>query len=72
MDPVMQTLFGKMPIEQLSAVQTATSKNNSANAILVLGTVAIILGATVYVLYQRNTSLKQQLGKLKINDPNLH
>jgi len=66
MDPVMQALFGKMPIEQLSAVQSATTKNNNTNTILLIGGVAIVLGVTAYILYQKNLELKQQLIKVKI------
>jgi hypothetical protein len=69
MDPVMQTLFGKMPIEQLSAVQAATSKNNNANTILIIGGVAIVLGVTAYILYQKNIALNKQLIKVKIKQP---
>ena len=66
MDPVMQSLFGKMPIEQLTAVQAATTKNNNANAILFLGGVAIVLGFTAYYYYKQNEELKV---KIKIIDP---
>ena len=69
MDQVMQALFGKMPIEQLSAVQSATSKNNNANTILLLGGVAIVLGVTAYILYQKNIELNKQLIKVKIKQP---
>jgi len=69
MDPVMQALFGKMPIEQLSAVQAATSKNNNANTILLIGSVAIVLGVTAYILYQKNIELNKQLIKVKIKQP---
>ena len=69
MDPVMQALFGKMPIEQLSAVQAATSKNNNANTILLIGGVAIVLGITAYILYQKNLELTKQLIKVKIKQP---
>ena len=66
MDPVMQELFGKMPIEQLSAVQAATTKNNNANTILLIGGLAIVLGVTAYILYQKNIELNKQLIKVKI------
>jgi hypothetical protein len=66
MDPVMQSLFGKMPIEQLTAVQAATTKNNNANAILFLGGVAIVLGFTAYYYYKQNEEIKV---KIKIIDP---
>lgn len=69
MDPVMQALFGKMPIEQLSAVQAATSKNNNANTILLIGGLAIVLGVTAYILYQKNIELNKQLIKVKIKQP---
>lgn len=65
----MQALFGKMPIEQLSAVQAATSKNNNANTILLIGGVAIVLGVTAYILYQKNIELNKQLIKVKIKQP---
>ena len=66
MDQVMQALFGKMPIEQLSAVQAATTKNNNANTILLIGGLAIVLGVTAYILYQKNIELNKQLIKVKI------
>ena len=69
MDQVMQALFGKMPIEQLSAVQAATNKNNNANTILLIGGVAIVLGVTAYILYQKNIELNKQLIKVKIKQP---
>ena len=69
MDQVMKALFGKMPIEQLSAVQSATTKNNNTNTILLIGGVAIVLGVTAYILYQKNLELKQQLVKVKIKQP---
>jgi len=66
MDQVMQALFGKMPIEQLSAVQAAKTKNNNANTILLIGGLAIVLGVTAYILYQKNIELNKQLIKVKI------
>ena len=65
----MQSLFGKMPIEQLSAVQAATTKNNNANTILLIGGLAIVLGVTAYILYQKNIELNKQLIKVKIKQP---
>jgi len=59
MDPVMQTLFGKMPIEQLNAVQSATQKNKNSYATIILGSVVIILGITAYLLYLQNVKLKK-------------
>ena len=61
MDPVMQTLFGKMPIEQLNAVQSATIKSKNADTILIIGGIAIALGITAYILYKQNIELKRQI-----------
>lgn len=69
MDPVMQALFGKMPIEQLSAVQAATTKNKNADTIIIIGGVAIVLAVGAYILYKKNVELKQQLINLKIKHP---
>lgn len=66
MDPVMQALFGGIPIEQLNAVQSATIKSKNADTILIIGGIAIALGITAYILYQKNLELKQQLIKVKI------
>jgi len=60
----MQALFGKMPIEQLSAVQAATTKNNQTNTILLIGSLAIVLGVTAYILRQKNIELRKQLHKI--------
>lgn len=59
MDPVIQTLFGKMPIEQLNAVQSETQKNKNSYATIILGSVVIILGITAYLLYLQNVKLKK-------------
>lgn len=66
MDPVMQALFGNMPIEQLTVVKAATNKSNSADTILFLGGVAIVLGFTAYYYYKQNEELK---ARIKIVDP---
>jgi hypothetical protein len=66
MDPVMQALFGKMPIEQLSAVNAATTKNNNTNTILLIGGVAIVLGVTAYILYQKNLEVNRKIVNLKM------
>ncbi len=65
----MQALFGKMPIEQLSAVQAATIKNKNANTIMMIGGVAVVLAVGAYILYKKNVELNQQLIKLKIKQP---
>ena len=69
MDQVMQALFGKMPISQLPSVQAATTKNNNAKTILLIGGLAIVLGVTAYILYQKNIELNKQLIKVKIKQP---
>lgn len=65
MDPVIQTLFGKMPIEQLNAVQSATGKSKNINTILILGGIAVALGITAYILYEQNLELKSKIVLLK-------
>ena len=65
----MQALFGKMPISQLPSVQAATTKNNNAKTILLIGGLAIVLGVTAYILYQKNIELNKQLIKVKIKQP---
>lgn len=67
MDPVMQTLFGNMPIEKLNAVQLEKVKNKNADVILIIGGVAVILGITAYVLYKKNGELKQRIKVLNTN-----
>ncbi len=62
----MQALFGKMPIEQLSAVNAATTKNNNTNTILLIGGVAIVLGVTAYILYQKNLEVNRKIVNLKM------
>ena len=69
MDPVMQALFGSMPIEQLSSVQVEIIKNNKNTTILIIDGVAIALGITAYILYQKNKELNQQFAKVKIIRP---
>ena len=61
MDPVMQALFGSIPIEQLNAVQSATVKSKNADTILIIGGVEIALGITAYILYKQNIELKRQI-----------
>lgn len=68
MDPVMQTLFGKMPIEQLNSVQTAAGKNKNSNAILILGGVTFFLSITAYILYKKNLELKQKIKLVEKNN----
>jgi hypothetical protein len=64
MDPVMQKLFGKMPIEELSAIQSAKIKNKYANMILLISGVAIALGITVYILHIQNIELREKINQI--------
>ena len=68
MDPVMQTLFGKMPIEQLNSVQIAAGKSKNSNTILILGGATILLCITAYVLYQKNLELKRKVHLVSNNE----
>jgi hypothetical protein len=64
MDPVMQKLFGKMPIEELSVIQSAKIKNKYANMILLISGVAIALGITVYILHIQNIELREKINQI--------
>ena len=66
MDPVMQTLFGKMPISQLTAVQAALSQKSNTNKILILGAIIIVGGAIVHYIKKENQELKIKLKALTI------
>lgn len=61
----MQTLFGKMPIEQLNAVQIETGKSKYSSAILLLGGITIFLGITTIILYKQNIEFKRKINLTK-------
>ncbi len=61
MDPVMQTLFGKMPIEQLSSVQAANASRSNSNTIILLAGITFVLGFTAYYYYKQNEELKSSI-----------
>ena len=61
MDPVMQTLFGKMPIEQLSSVQVANASRSNSNTLILLAGITIVLGFTAYYYYKQNEELKSRI-----------
>jgi predicted negative regulator of RcsB-dependent stress response len=58
MDPVMQALFGKMPLSQLPSVQAAAAQKNNNNTILFMGAIIIVGGIIAYNLYKENQELK--------------
>lgn len=61
MDPVMQAVFGDMPIDKLISSKTnQVQVNNSGAIFLAIGTI-LVLGVTAYVLYKKNRKLKEQL-----------
>ena len=66
MDPVMQTLFGKMPISQLTTVQAALSQKSNTNKILILGAIIIVGGVIVHYIKKENQELKIKLKALTI------
>ena len=67
MDPVMQTLFGKMPISQLTSVQAAVGQKNNNQAILIMGAIIVVGGIIAYNIYKENKELKIKLKTVKKN-----
>jgi hypothetical protein len=61
MDPVMQALFGKMPISQLPSVQAAVGQKNNTATILIMGAIIIFGGIVAYNVYKENKELKIKL-----------
>ena len=61
MDPVMQALFGKMPISQLPSVQAAVGQKNNNDAILIMGAIVLVGGIIAYNIYKENQELKFKL-----------
>jgi predicted negative regulator of RcsB-dependent stress response len=61
MDPVMQALFGKMPISQLPSVQAAVNQKNNNTTILIMGAIIIVGGVIAYNIYKENQELKVKL-----------
>lgn len=61
MDPVMQTLFGKMPISQLPSVQAAVGQKNNNQAIFIMGAIILVGGIIAYNIYKENQELKVKL-----------
>jgi hypothetical protein len=59
MDPVMQAVFGKMPIENLNLVHSSNAKNKSTS--ILIGCGFVILGVAAFILYQENQKLKKEL-----------
>jgi hypothetical protein len=54
MDPVMQAVFGNMPIEKIiSSNSNQVRRNNSDVIFLAIGTI-VALTITVYVLYEKS------------------
>jgi hypothetical protein len=66
MDPIMQALFGRLPISQLPSVQAAAAQKNNNNTILFMGALVLVGGILVYNIYRENQYLKNQLKLIKI------
>ena len=58
MDSVMQALFGKMPISQLTSVQAAVNQKNNNQTIFIMGAIILVGGFLAYNLYRENQELK--------------
>ncbi len=58
MDSVMQALFGKMPISQLTSVQAAVNQKNNNQTIFIMGAIILVGGIYAYYIYRENHELK--------------
>ncbi len=58
MDPVMQALFGKLPISQLPSVQAAVNQKNNNQTIFIMGAIILVGGIYAYYIYRENQELK--------------
>jgi hypothetical protein len=65
MNPVMQTLFGKMPISQLPSVKAAVGQKNNNQAILIMDVIIVVRGIIAYNIYKENQELKIKLKTVK-------
>ena len=66
MDPVMQTLFGKMPISQLPSVQAAVGQKNNTETILIIGAIFVVGSIITYNIYMENQELKIKLKTVEL------
>lgn len=64
MDPVMLSLFGKMPISQLASVQAAAIQKNNANTILIMGAIIVIAAVIIINMDKNNKELRMRLYEL--------
>lgn len=69
MDPVMQALFGKMPISQIPSVQSAITQKNNTDTILIMGAIIVVGGIIAYNIYKENQHLKIKLKAVTIRQP---
>jgi hypothetical protein len=67
MDPVMQALFGKMPISQLPSVQLAVGQKNNNDTILIMGAIIVVGGIIAYNIYKENQELKNKFNKVELS-----
>lgn len=67
MDPVMQALFGKMPISQLPSVQAAVGQKNNNDTILIMGAIIVVGGIIAYNIYKENQELKNKFNKVELS-----
>lgn len=67
MDPVMQALFGKMPISQLPSVQVAVGQKNNNDTILIMGAIILVGGIIAFNIYKENQELKNKFIKMELS-----
>jgi hypothetical protein len=61
MDPIMQALFGRLPISQLPTVQAAVNQKNNNQTIFIMGAIILVGGIIAYNIYKENQELKFKL-----------
>ena len=66
MDPVMQALFGKMPISQLPSVQAAVGQKNNNQTILIMSAIIVVGGILAYKIFKENQELKKRFNKAEM------
>ena len=66
MDPIMQSLFGEMPISNLPSIEMALNQKKSQQTILIMGAIIVVGGIIAYNIYKKNQELKFKLKAVSI------